>query len=151
MNDSIPTKVCFKCKALKPKTEFNKCKTHKDGLGSYCKTCIQLYQRDNKHSIATYQKQYHIDNKELLNERVRRHHSMHRYGISQEEVAELIKKCHNQCQICGVSLLQFNPAHSDHDHSTVIVRGILCRCCNSGLGLFQDNPKILKKAMEYLQ
>lgn len=50
------------------------------------------------------------------------------------------------CQIC----------HSrkrlvwDHDHATGEHRGTLCSTCNTGLGMFQDNPALLVEAALYL-
>lgn len=46
----------------------------------------------------------------------------------------------------------------DHDHSCCpgeitcgeCIRGILCRRCNSGLGLFRDDWRIAQNAMKYL-
>jgi len=151
LNNSISIKTCYKCHTPKPITEFNKCKTHKDGLGSYCKACIKLSQEKNKHSIVKYQKQYHIDNKESINERTRNHHFIHRYGISKEKADKLVEQCCGKCQICGVSLSESNPPHIDHNHETGVVRGILCRCCNSGLGLFKDSPDFLNLAIRYLK
>lgn len=39
----------------------------------------------------------------------------------------------------------------DHCHITTNFRGILCRNCNSGLGNFKDNIKLLIKAIQYLE
>ena len=97
-----------------------------------------------------YQKKYHAENREVINERSRRHHFLHRYGISKEEAAELVERCCSRCQICGTVLSKDNPPHIDHNHHTGTVRGVLCRCCNSGLGLFKDDPAILKKALDYV-
>lgn len=151
MNNHIITKKCYKCQHTKPISEFNKCKSHKDGLGSYCKHCIRLLHIKNKDRITKYRKQYYTKNKKTINQRTRRHHFMSRYGISEEEASQLVKNCHNACQICGTRLCSANPPHIDHNHKTGAIRGVLCRCCNSGLGLFMDNPDYLATAIRYLQ
>lgn len=49
------------------------------------------------------------------------------------------------CEICD------QPAEAvDHDHVTGKIRGVLCHHCNRGIGLFEDNPDMLKAAAEYL-
>ena len=39
----------------------------------------------------------------------------------------------------------------DHDHTTGRIRGLLCQSCNTGIGLLQDDPSILRVAITYLE
>lgn len=39
----------------------------------------------------------------------------------------------------------------DHNHETNASRGLLCALCNRGLGLFLDNPTLLREAASYLE
>lgn len=39
----------------------------------------------------------------------------------------------------------------DHNHKTGKIRGLLCNSCNIGLGRFNEDIKLLKKAIEYLR
>jgi hypothetical protein len=71
------------------------------------------------------------------------------FGITQEEYDELLKSQKKVCAICkldpgGIRL------SVDHNHKTGQVRGLLCRNCNVGLGLFDDNPDLLHRAVFYL-
>lgn len=38
----------------------------------------------------------------------------------------------------------------DHDHETDEIRGLLCSPCNFALGLFEENPWIMERAIDYL-
>ena len=38
----------------------------------------------------------------------------------------------------------------DHCHTSGLIRGLLCRQCNSGLGMFKDSKPNLRRASEYL-
>lgn len=59
------------------------------------------------------------------------------------------------CQICG----SFEKPSIDHDHNCCpgnkscgkCIRGVLCRGCNSGLGMFGDDPEKLEAAAGYLR
>ncbi|MDQ3704483.1 MAG: hypothetical protein M3437_04535 [Chloroflexota bacterium] len=52
--DSSPqdTKICRKCKAAKPLTEFSRDAKSKDGLNSQCKQCVREYQRQWYHGMS---------------------------------------------------------------------------------------------------
>jgi len=47
----MDTKKCGKCGEVKPVGEFNKNKNNKDGLGYYCRSCMEIENRDWRHSI----------------------------------------------------------------------------------------------------
>jgi hypothetical protein len=56
------------------------------------------------------------------------------------------------CAICKIGFDDFpkGPA-CDHNHFTQTPRGLLCSQCNSGLGMFKDNPALLEVAAAYLR
>jgi Recombination endonuclease VII len=56
-------------------------------------------------------------------------------------------KTQTMCSICDIRPGKF----LDHDHKTQRTRGHLCPACNAGLGMFQDNPSLLRKAAYYLE
>ncbi len=78
--------------------------------------------------------------------KVRAQKRKQRYGVTQGEVDEFLFAQGWRCAICR----EPNPDCVDHDHVTGQVRGILCRCCNAGLGQFRDNPDHLVAAAEYI-
>lgn len=58
-----------------------------------------------------------------------------------------------ECKICGKvhnNKLQFH-FHIDHCHDTGNVRGLLCNKCNQGIGLLNDDPIVLERALYYLK
>ena len=39
----------------------------------------------------------------------------------------------------------------DHNHDTGEVRGLLCRKCNSAIGLLNEDPTVLFRAIDYIK
>lgn len=72
-----------------------------------------------------------------------------KYGLTKKKYQEIESNQKYKCFICQT---MFPPSklQIDHCHETGIARGLLCRNCNLGLGLFKDNKKILGRAIFYL-
>jgi len=65
-------KKCCVCKLELPLSDFYKCKSHKDGLGSDCKKCNRARQRkwynENRKKANAYRKKHYRDNIEKYKE-----------------------------------------------------------------------------------
>jgi hypothetical protein len=74
-----------------------------------------------------------------------------RYGLTVEQYKVLLAKQKGRCPICQKLLKDEGKYQAiDHCHKTRIVRGILCRGCNFGLGVFKSVAN-LERALEYLK
>ncbi len=73
----------------------------------------------------------------------------HKYGgITPDQVKEKFEKQDGKCSICKEPL--DHTYHTDHCHTTMAFRGLLCKFCNHGIGLFRDSPTRLQAATQYL-
>lgn len=70
-------------------------------------------------------------------------------GITPAERDAMLEAQGGKCAICGTSGTDVRWC-ADHCHTTGAVRGVLCHPCNSGLGMFRDNPVALAAAIDYL-
>jgi Recombination endonuclease VII len=73
-----------------------------------------------------------------------------RYGITREETIRLLEVQENLCALCR-GPFGAKGFHVDHCHSGGQVRGLLCFHCNTGLGMFKDDPHRLQAAIDYLK
>lgn len=57
------------------------------------------------------------------------------------------------CKVCErtITIQTTRDVNLDHDHRTGEIRGYICNRCNTGLGNFDDNIPILKRAIEWLK
>lgn len=137
-----PTKHCPRCRATKPRSDFGLRGQNSQGKRyskSYCKECENLISttkaRGNPETITANN----------AKSALRRY-----FNMEPEDFAELNQLQNGVCAICDNKPVSDSRLHIDHDHSSGIVRGLLCSPCNLGLGNFLDNPKLLMRAIEYL-
>jgi hypothetical protein len=81
-----------------------------------------------------------------------------RFGISVEDYDKMLAAQKGVCAICGNPETTYDPRHEkvkelavDHNHTTGVIRGLLCRGCNQGLGNFKEDSQRIQKALKYLQ
>lgn len=70
---------------------------------------------------------------------------MRHYGISEPQYQVLLARTDGKCPICEKK----QASVVDHDHKTGVVRGLLCKHCNTSLHVI-ENPTHLQRALDYL-
>lgn len=81
-------------------------------------------------------------------EKRRGYHLNDKYGMSLDDYAKLSDLQDGKCGICHKTPKRL---FVDHDHTTGVVRGLLCSDCNTGLGMFKDNLNNVQNAAIYLK
>ena len=75
------------------------------------------------------------------------------FGITSVQFAALLEWQQNRCAVCGSNDPRYGRKASfsvDHDHETGAIRGLLCMGCNTAIGLFHDDPEVMRSAARYL-
>ena len=76
-----------------------------------------------------------------------------KHGLTYEQFEERADAQGRCCKICGKH--ETHPKvftfHVDHCHRTNRLRAVLCNRCNMGLGCFDDEPELLRRAAMYVQ
>jgi hypothetical protein len=75
---------------------------------------------------------------------------MRRYNLHPGEKELLLRTQGNLCAVCRTDFPGKGGWHTDHDHVSGDVRGILCHNCNRGLGYLKDDALLLHRGIEYL-
>jgi hypothetical protein len=153
----METKYCNGCKQDLMLTEFRTRPKSKGNiervLRSRCKKCEAvcgtLYRHHNPDKVNQARKIYRKKNHDKV-KRWSRRTSWKNKGLDPNEVEIFLAARSDVCEICGNGK-SYKALAIDHCHTTNKLRGILCDKCNNGIGLFQDNPILLRKAAEYLE
>jgi hypothetical protein len=141
----------MKCKRIPP---------HKPAKKNQCTTCCYL---ERKRINPIYKKKVNIriklmlkkkmqnleyrtrSNKKWLNAYRRR-----KYGITDDQYIQILESQDGLCKICKRPPKQGQILCIDHNHSTGVNRGLLCRGCNSHMGYF-EKYNIVENMVEYLK
>lgn len=113
------------------------------------------WSRRNREKLNAYHREYHEAHKSdpeyraMKNEAAKVARRKKKYGITREGYSDLLTQQEGRCMICKREYGE--QLRVDHDHSTGEVRSLLCTNCNSGLGLFQENPEVLRAAIAYVE
>lgn len=63
---------------------------------------------------------------------------------------KLLKEQDGKCGICQEELT-YRTSTIDYDTKSGKQRGLLCDLCNTGIGMFKENQKLLEQAWSYLE
>jgi hypothetical protein len=110
------------------------------------RACAQWYAANKDHKLEYGKRQFS-----------KTKHSRHK--LSNAEFDSILRKQNNLCAVCEESFSDANVPHVDHDHLCCqglyscgeCVRGLLCGKCNRGIGLLKDDPRVLGRALRYLE
>lgn len=128
---------CPWCDQYKDLSHFRKDKSQKRGVSRHCKDCLKSY--------ANRYQERRMHEKRKQN-----------YGLTPEQYKALHDAQGGLCAICGQAETRILKGVKvdlsvDHDHATGDIRGLLCGRCNSALGHFGDNIKLMQSAIEYIR
>jgi len=133
-NNTSDQKLCPRCNTILDRSKFYVESGRKDGISAYCKVCKNNISRE-------WQKNNSYDHRSTQIKST--------YGVNREYINILFIKQNGLCAIC---LCELNESyHIDHNHKSKVVRGLLCRNCNLGLGFFKDNIDFLNNSIRYLK
>lgn len=120
-----------------------------------CDKCLDSSRRSRlrytKEQLYGYHKAWR-DSTQLGRNSIKRQNTRRRlqlYGLTEESYQEILIKQNNAWAKCKKTFTK--KIHTDHDHVTDQVRGLLCHSCNLGLGLLGDTLESLQEAVDYLK
>jgi len=156
------SKRCPKCDLIKPRSEFYADKRLPSGLQSHCKNCVLATARSKYATDPDYRAKNLQRNRELYAANPslwRNKHLVRKYNITRAEYDALLVVQGGVCTGCKYEPKPDENLDVDHDHACCAgqkscgkcVRGLLCRGCNTILGLARDDAQVLVNLITYLE
>ena len=143
-------KICSGCGENKTVDQYNINRQGKGGPIYFgkCKFCLSIANKDR----------YKRSDKEVLRERRKKnpcntyeyrktYRLKSRFGLTTEQFSAMILEQNNKCKICGCDMEE---PQVDHNHTTGKVRALLCRPCNTSLGMVKENTETLYNMISYI-
>lgn len=147
-------KICSKCGEEKPCEEFSTDRRASDGRFGWCAACTRtkasLRRRESPELQRAATRKYRDklmpqDVKDAYQE----WYVWRNFGITAEEY-NMRRSAVTHCGICNTTEPGKRGWVLDHCHSSGDIREFLCSNCNTGIGLFKDDPDRLLAAAMYL-
>lgn len=142
------------------------CKEYKDisnfqPKGYQCKECraekqraywasLPIEVRRKRQMSLEAQKRYRQNNLEKTKQMSREGHIRRKFGLTVEEYESMLNSQNKVCAICKQDCNTGNRLAVDHNHKTGKIRGLLCKNCNTSIGLLKENINVLENAIIYL-
>lgn len=142
-------KECRRCHTVRPAGDFGKSKVNKDGLQSYCRSCM------NEYAKARYAAKERTDEERA---RARVYSRNYRYGVTGEKYQAMLNEQNNACAVCKVPFTESVKPNVDHDHKCCpgiltcgkCVRGLLCGGCTAFAGMIETRFSTHEDMFRYL-
>lgn len=175
--DLGPAKVCNTCRETKLPVDFHRSRNTPTGRYPQCRRCRASQRRDeraanpeaerarsreqyvrHRESRLARNRRYYLANPERSFEYARARHLRRAYGLTVEDYAALMAAQQGGCASCGQPETEVDPRVNrvrqlavDHCHETGEIRGLLCRKCNTALGLLGESLSVVEALAEYLR
>lgn len=145
-------KWCPGCESIKALDEFGANKGNHDGKQNYCKPCAVARVTASRHKDPTSHRESSKNWREKNPERHADNHAKWKYGVEHGTYATMLAAQNGVCAICSTTEPggKSKRFHIDHCHDSGEIRGLLCSCCNTGIGQLKHSEDILLKAVTYL-
>lgn len=147
----LAEKFCVRCEQVLLGTSFE---VQGKSLKQWCKNCESpagekwCYACKTHKSIESFTSKSKTNKcDECLRDYEWVRHLVRSYGITVEDYQRVYDRQEGKCWICQ----ERGRLVIDHNHADPIgFRALLCSNCNTGLGMFQDQPILLNRAAQYL-
>lgn len=141
MYAELERKKCVICKETKMVSLFFKDKRRHLGVARECKDCKKEETRRSR-----------IENPERW--KAKRHRALlaEKFGITSQTYNQMFQEQDGRCWICQKHQSELKKRlFVDHDHTSGMIRCLLCQKCNFAIGLLDESEFTFKRALAYLK